>query len=153
MYPAGRLNQNIRVDSDSDTHWRHTSQRWTHYWCVTDRLLVCYRQTTGALQTQCFVCSVHAAHICRRILLTLTVALSKCIVGPSVSGGSVACVKLLTQKFLSGSDGSVGQSVASCKYAQIPYPRNHLCGTTRENTWICQKSPIRRRTAVVWTRC
>ena len=73
--------------------------------------------------------------------------------GSNRSVGSVAFVKQFrnVQPFR---QRRIPRSVRSC-YANIrkyTVQWNRLCNTSRENTWICQKAPLRRRTEVVWTR-
>ena len=73
--------------------------------------------------------------------------------GSNRSVGSVAFVKQFrnVQPFR---QRRIPRSVRSC-YANIrkyTVQWNRVCNTSRENTWICQKAPLRRRTEVVWTR-
>ena len=82
-------------------------------------------------------------HILGELSLTLYGVLSKCIVGPSVLSAPLPASK----------SGKLFRQWRIRRLIRSHYANIRLWNTTRQNTWICQKAPIRRRMEVVWTRC
>ena len=97
-----------------------TSQWWRNLWPVPT---ACVRQC---------------------IPLTLNGAEPQCIVAPSVASAPSLALRSWETFNFSGRDGSVSQSDRIMQiYVRWRYldsaQWNHLCGTTRENTYVCQK--------------